>query len=213
VDTKTDLDGRVKTHRRILKLAFAELRKDHGFIARMNFWCCQGCAWSAISQQIEKDTGKEATGKENIVFWHKQSDDAFDRDGNLKVGYMDEAGANSLHLYHQGDTQKVVDVINSYSRFGIQAVWDGNSDKAISVIPKVWCAKCGKGYFGVEPYSGSWAKLMSHKDQTKQVGWLCLRDKCSCYGVEQICSDGTYLRYISLPDHNLKFLPKGKVLS
>lgn len=50
-----------------LKKAFKTLRKEKLF-ARMNFWCCQGCALSALSQ----DHPKEAIG---YVFYHKQDGD------------------------------------------------------------------------------------------------------------------------------------------
>jgi hypothetical protein len=191
VERKTHIDGRVKTHRGLLKLAFAELRKEHGFIAKMRHLCCQSCAWASIGDQIEKKTGKEATGDENVVFWHQQSESAFKDGGMLSVDRFraEETRPSSMCLYHSGDAQTVVDVINSYHNFGIQAWWEGDSGRAINVAPVIWCAGCGKGLFGVEPPE-SWGRVVDLKDESRQLGWLCPSWNCQHHRVKSLGRGG-----------------------
>jgi hypothetical protein len=80
--------------RDVLREAFKELRK-HGYTARMNFSCCQSCAWYELSK-----AGKD----EKVVFWHNQDNQSFDRWGNLRCG---------LYLAWSGDQVEIARLLGS----------------------------------------------------------------------------------------------------
>jgi hypothetical protein len=178
VERKTEIDARVNTHRGLLKLAFAELRKQ-GFVARMNFACCGSCASYEIGVWLE-ERGRNPD-EADAVYWHRQSDDAFNKHGILTVGHLDQdtGRPQSLYVHHSGRTQLAVDTINSYGDFGIQAYWDGDTNRCIEVTPKIWCAYCGRGAFGVEPNPGAWGRLVLPTAPTEQVGWVCPSWHCT----------------------------------
>lgn len=71
----------VREARESLRKAFVELRRL-GYFCRMNFWCCQSCAWYDVGQK-----GKE--GK--VVFWHNQDDERFREDGELYLAWSGDA--------------------------------------------------------------------------------------------------------------------------
>ena len=71
-----------------------ELRK-HGYTARMNFRCCQSCAWYELG---------EAGKHERAVFWHNQDNKSFDRWGNLRGG---------MCLAWNGDRMEIARVLRS----------------------------------------------------------------------------------------------------
>lgn len=88
-----------------LTIAFKDLRKK-GYFARMNFLCCQSCAWKAVPQDAEK-----------VVFYHDQDAD------NLKEG-MD------LYLAWSGDANEIINIL---SRRGLICEWNGDAGKRIMV--------------------------------------------------------------------------------
>ena len=65
-----------------LRGAFADLRKK-GYFARMNFWCCQSCAWADVPEGMD----------DKVVFYHAQdAQDMNDRWGYFKEVYLAWAG-------------------------------------------------------------------------------------------------------------------------
>lgn len=91
--------------------SFKQLRKE-GFFARMNFLCCQSCAWAGIPE------GQST----NVVFYHKQSARALD-----KYGRLDQHG---MHLYHGGNSARIYEVLREN---GLNVEWNGKPDAAILV--------------------------------------------------------------------------------
>lgn len=87
--------------------AFKELRKL-GYFARQNFWCCQGCGWSAVPENKS----------DKVVFYHKQDTD-------------DLKGKGRCHLAWSGDGHEICQVLN---RHGITTEWEGDSNKRILMI-------------------------------------------------------------------------------
>lgn len=103
------------TDREKVKTVFAKLRKA-GWFARMNFMCCSSCGWAELSEKYGEDDNK------NIVFYNKQSADAFDINGNLGNSY--------LPLQWSGNAREVVAEL-ALAGFGVE--WDGTADKCVMV--------------------------------------------------------------------------------
>lgn len=55
---------KVKELKEKLNDFFNEMRK-YGYTAKQNFWCCQNCAWNALSDKESK----------KVVFYHQQDND------------------------------------------------------------------------------------------------------------------------------------------
>lgn len=103
--------------KKVFNQMFKSLRKV-GFIARQNYWCCQSCAWSAIS-----DDYPHATDDSNIVFYHNQDADSFDRDGYL---------TSTIYLAWQGDGNKIKEMAEM---FGYTVDWNGTENQRIGIVP------------------------------------------------------------------------------
>ena len=121
----------MKTDRQKLRGAFAELRKL-GWYARMNYLCCQTCAWADAAATLKK-RGKDAD-EADIVFYHRQDGDAFKhRIGDWHVtGPQTDYLRRPLYLAHQGRAYEVVGVLKKY---GLNAEWDGDTGMRIKVNP------------------------------------------------------------------------------
>lgn len=88
-----------------LNAAFRALRKV-GYTAKQNFWCCQNCAWHAL-------TDEEA---DKAVFYHQQDNDTFKETGECYlawsgngaeiVGILEEAGLTVT--WNGSDTQRIM---------------------------------------------------------------------------------------------------------
>lgn len=91
-----------------LRKAFAFLRKKENghWFARMNFWCCQTCAWCEVPE-----------GRENVLFWHGQDDDSFKE-------------TDKVTITHAGETEKAVEVLKE---FGLIVDWDGTDCQRLEV--------------------------------------------------------------------------------
>lgn len=89
-----------------LNNAFKALRKA-GYTAKQNFMCCQGCAWSAMSD-------KEA---EKAVFYHRQDS------ADLK-----ESG--TCYLAWSGDGKEIVKILEEN---GVKVDWEGDKNKRIGI--------------------------------------------------------------------------------
>ena len=81
-----------------LNAAFRELRKL-GYKAEQNFWCCQSCAWHALTDEEAK----------KVVFYHKQ-------DG------VDLKETKSCYLAWAGNGKEIVKVLKKH---GIKVEWNG----------------------------------------------------------------------------------------
>ena len=89
-----------------LSKAFEDLEKK-GYFAKLNFWCCQSCAWAAI-------TDKEA---EKAVFYHQQDAE-------------DLRDTGSCHLAWSGNGQEIVDVLTEN---GMDVEWSGSENSRIKI--------------------------------------------------------------------------------
>lgn len=87
--------------------AFNALRKA-GYFARQNFWCCQNCGWSAMSDEEAK----------KAVFYHAQDKNDLDKSG-------------SCHIAWSGDGNEIVKIFNDN---GVYTKWCGNNDKRIQIF-------------------------------------------------------------------------------
>lgn len=95
-----------------LNAAFRDLRKQ-GFIAKQNFLCCQGCAWS----QIHRDHPGLADDA-NVIFYHKQDTDAAKEDGELWLAW---SGNGEM-------------ICSTLRRHGFTVDWDGQPNTRIKII-------------------------------------------------------------------------------
>jgi hypothetical protein len=132
----------MKTDRRKLAEAFLELRAL-GYVAAMNFWCCQSCAVYALAHPVDGPSAAQ------YVFWHTQDDAAFDdhneadededetvytEDPNHEI---DPARCGRGMLRHRlyvawaGDGHQIVDVLR---RHHLLVEWDGSADTRIAVL-------------------------------------------------------------------------------
>ena len=108
------LAEKVKATRAKLRKAFVALRRQ-GYVARMNFWCCQGCGSSAM----------ELKGKKGGVFWHHQDDDGFKEDGELYIAFLTENGDGAVKV---GEA-----LVAALKAENIWVEWDGSSDTRVLV--------------------------------------------------------------------------------
>ena len=98
--------GKQQPGRIRLRAAFQTLRSN-GWFARMNFECCATCGW-AVADKTEKD---------NVVFFHSQSNDRLDEIGQC-------------YLHWQGDAITLITVLECH---GIKTTWDGDENTAILI--------------------------------------------------------------------------------
>jgi hypothetical protein len=82
-----------KITRERLTIAFRALRKE-GYTARQNFWCCQTCAWAALTEEQA----------ERAVFYHHQDRDALNRTGRVMLAWSGDADVLRRHLEAAGHT-------------------------------------------------------------------------------------------------------------
>jgi len=87
-----------------IRRAFSALRKK-GYFARMNFWCCGGCAVADIPD-----------GTEKWVFFHEQADERLRRDGECYLGWG-------------GDSAEIIQTLNDN---GVDILWvDGDKSSGM----------------------------------------------------------------------------------
>lgn len=98
---------RYKKQNTTLTNAFRALRKA-GYFARQNFWCCQGCGWSAVP--------KEKT--EKVVFYHKQDSE------RMRAG-------RPFYLAWSGDGAEICRILQTS---GIETKWNGDKSTRIEVV-------------------------------------------------------------------------------
>ena len=89
--------------------AFKAIRRK-GVFARMNFLCCQNCAWAEISDLYPDDDHP-------CLFFHAQdNDDLYD---------------GSVFLAHSGDAALIA--VPILEKHGLKVDWDGDQNKRIFV--------------------------------------------------------------------------------
>lgn len=95
--------------------AFKKL-KELGYFAEEDFWCCQSCAWNAMSDE-------EA---EKAVFYHHQDNDAWDED---------ECELESdLYLAWSGNSEEICNVLKEC---GLQVKHDGSEGSRIIILKTI----------------------------------------------------------------------------
>jgi hypothetical protein len=72
------MSKRSETTRVKIEMAFDALRDD-GYIAEMDWCCCQNCGWRAIDEQHGGDC--------NVVFFHAQDADQLDEEGQCLIAW------------------------------------------------------------------------------------------------------------------------------
>ena len=92
-----------------LRKSFAELRKM-GWIAKMNFTCCQSCGWAELEADHDHDRG------DNAIFFHNQDN------ANIAEGYV--------YLAWAGDGDEAISVLE---KNGLETEWDGSKSTRIKV--------------------------------------------------------------------------------
>lgn len=97
------------TDRARVRRAFTNLRR-RGYTARMNFKCCQSCAWAQLEQDLNLDTD-DAWNSVKVVFFHGQDDEAFRHDGSLE---------RDLHVRWSGDRLDIACAL--VDQFGLDRV-------------------------------------------------------------------------------------------
>ena len=118
-----------RTVKERIRDAFKQIRKQGG-IARMNYTCCQSCAWA----EIESDY-PDANDDSTIVFYHRQDAEALTKYGNLERDWTwkgDERVyyTRKLYLAHQGNSDFIARVLRDN---GLTLEWDGTSRQRIAI--------------------------------------------------------------------------------
>lgn len=112
--------------------AFKNLRKE-GFIARANFSCCGNCAGHEIAGFIAKKPLEEAEKIKGCMTWNRQSEESFQRSGELYIGY----GPVYVSKYKREfglSTEKVGKaLVAELEKQGLDVVWNGNPNTRIVV--------------------------------------------------------------------------------
>lgn len=117
-----------------LRTAFAILRKN-GYIARMNFLCCQSCAGYALSEKAHElaERGKEIKG---VVFYHKQDEENLQRSGECFLAFGDITHDDKKYGLSTKQVGKIASII--LEEVGLQVDWDGTENTRIKVsLPEI----------------------------------------------------------------------------
>lgn len=112
------------TDRAKVREMFKALRKNHGFFARMNYYCCSSCAMSAASQEAKKS--------QPVVYYHAQDAEAFegqDLTSTLYVGYGVEGD--------EAEILKVGQIVAAEAKTaGLRVEWDGSIHTRIGLFTR-----------------------------------------------------------------------------
>jgi len=116
--------GNMEIRERLAK-AFESLEKD-GFIARMDWKCCQTCGWSAIADEVERADYPV----KGAVFLHSQdADDLLER-GRVYLSY------GSINGDEEEDRKVGAIVCSSLKENGLDFEWNGDPSKRILVFER-----------------------------------------------------------------------------
>lgn len=111
-----------------IKAAYRVLRKQ-GFYCRSNFWCCQGCACSAIS--IRSEERGEDPEKQKYVFYHQQDNENLLEQGNCYMAW--------------GGPTDGEEIKKAFEKAGLRVEWDGTRSSRFKVsLPTLTAAQINK---------------------------------------------------------------------
>jgi hypothetical protein len=115
-----------------IRNAFVRIRKELGFLARMDYMCCQSCGRCGLE---ETTAFKKSKGKKPYIFWHHQSNEVFDSYGDIGSGRRgrDDDGKEFLYLYHEGTLEQIKAAVQIIREEGMGVDWEESLDKAIKV--------------------------------------------------------------------------------
>lgn len=108
------------TDKQVLNTIFKELRQQ-GFIARQHFTCCSTCGWAEIENKLDGALDEQT----NVVFYHSQDSEAFDKDTKDLTSI--------LYLAWSGDGNKIAETVRKH---GFEVKWDGTASYRIGVMPR-----------------------------------------------------------------------------
>ncbi len=106
--------------------AFAALRKQ-GFIARVNFSCCTGCASHELSGMAR------ARSKNRAVFWHRQDDQSFREGYPLHIRYFYLAPEGNESDTTAEETAVGEQVAAALKEQHLKTEWEGDPHYTIQV--------------------------------------------------------------------------------
>ena len=123
----TNTIGNAKTDRARVRDLFAALRRE-GYFARMNFECCQSCAWAEAAHKLEAVA--ERGEDKGIVFFDRQdAADAFSPYDNLHQPLYLAYG--SLQDSEELAREVAETVIRLAPDFDLEARWDGDTASCV----------------------------------------------------------------------------------
>ena len=105
---------------------FAALRKEHGFICRMRFWCCMSCGCEGIEELAEKAKEK-GQQKHGWAFFHQQDETGWWEYGCLYLAYGDIDGGQ----YNTVQVGKML--VKALKEQGLTVEWNGKAAQRILV--------------------------------------------------------------------------------
>lgn len=124
------IDDRTVVER--IKKAFEILRSVNNIAARMRYLCCGSCGHSGMHAKYKKARG--------YVFYHAQSADALNSDGELKKNHK-------LCLYYGGEPAATTEeareasqlwtaqmVVKALAEQGLKTEWDGTTTQAVQIV-------------------------------------------------------------------------------
>ena len=124
----------------ILTAAFEDLNSQN-IIAYEDFWCCQSCGCAALKQETIARIveGEPIIG---IAFYHAQDAEDMKRIGKFCIAFSGVAAP---------DAQIAQTVVDTLTRYGVQASWCGDTSKRVMVsLTKVTASELRH----------SWCKMM-----------------------------------------------------
>jgi len=122
--------------RRKLKDVFQELRKEHGFIARMNYLCCSTCAGYALWNQLEETVKKGRKRPEGITYWHRQDEDGLWDSGHIYLAYGGTVESDDTKIELDATFKVGVTICKVLCKHGVKYQWSGDPTQRIKV--KAW---------------------------------------------------------------------------
>ena len=119
------------TLRERIKEAFKTLRKE-GFIARMDFLCCQSCAGYQIATDaaVMVKAGKKVNG---CVYYHHQDADSLNQHEPEVLLAFGQIESNELRTIGMSTGDVGGHVVTALEAVGCTVEWDGNPGKRILV--------------------------------------------------------------------------------
>lgn len=124
--------------RDVLGIVFEQMRK-RGYLARMNFMCCGGCAGGALATKAEelKDKGKPVSG---VMFWHRQDEEHYQESGRmfLRYGVADTTkhgpiGKDTVEVGREL-VELITKVAAEHHTKSVTVAWDGDGSSCIEVL-------------------------------------------------------------------------------